>query len=305
MIARKDIEAELDCAQQISGQLEAARQARGLSKKEVAYQLMLSADQVNCLENRSLKSFYSSQYYVLAAKKYAAFLGVTIAQPQVPEVAPLVIPVVSSEKSSPLKSSILVGRRSLLWAFAALVIILVGLVFVVREGAHDRDTLPVTSALPVAPVETVVAPVVPAAPVVPVDTAAAPVVPASPAAPMGTASLAKSSQTDNVPHPATPSTAPPSESAKTGTVVLQLNFTAATWVSTYRRDGAHEQKVYGPEDTLKLDLEPLTELIIGNAPATRLSIGKNKISLKRFTSPDSNVARVVGQNLRDLGQTRP
>ncbi|NDU93058.1 MAG: helix-turn-helix domain-containing protein, partial [Ferrovum sp.] len=62
MIARTDIEAELDCAQQISGQLEAARQARGLSQKEVAYQLMLSADQVNCLESRSLKSFYSPRY---------------------------------------------------------------------------------------------------------------------------------------------------------------------------------------------------------------------------------------------------
>jgi len=287
MIARKDIEAELDCAQQISGQLEAARQARGLNQKEVAYQLMLSADQVNCLENRSLKSFYSPQYYVLAAKKYAAFLGVTIAQPQVPEVAS---PAAPSEQPPPLRGNVLMGRRALLWAFAALAIILVGLAFVVREGAHERDTPPATPASPAVPVETVAPPAMPASPAVPVET----VVPS-----------ATPPQSDNVPPPVTPSVAPRSEPAKTGSVVLQLNFTAATWLSIYRRDGGHEQRVYGPGETLKLDLEPLTELIIGNAPATRLSVGKNEISLKRFTSPDSNVARIVGQNLRDLGQTHP
>jgi len=303
MIARKDIEAELECAQQISGQLEAARQARGLNQKEVAYQLMLSADQVNCLENRSLKSFYSPQYYVLAAKKYAAFLGVTIAQPQVPEVAS---PVASPEQVLPPKGNVPMRRWPLLWAFAALAIILVGLVFVFREGDHERDTPPVTPALPAAPAEMIAPPAMPASPAIPVETVASPATPASPAVQVEKpVPSATPPQSDNVQPPVTPSVAPRPEPAKTGSVVLQLNFTAATWLSIHRRDGGHEQKVYEPGETLKLDLEPLTELIIGNAPATRLNVGKNEISLKRFTSPDSNVARIVGQSLRDLGQTHP
>ena len=257
MIARTDIGAELECAQRISGQLGAARQARGLSQKEAAYQLALSADQINCLENQSLKSFYSPEYYVVAAKKYAAFLGVTVEQPRASAVALPTTPVASSEQARPRKGKIL-KWRPLLWASAILVTILVGLAYVVRESGHERNARPAT--LP---------------------------------------------QTRNVLPPTIPSVAPHPEPAKAGVVALQLNFTAASWVSIYRRDGGHEQKVYGPQETLKLDLEPLTELIIGNAPATRLSIGKNEISLKRFTNPDSNVAHIAGQSLKDMSTMQP
>jgi cytoskeletal protein RodZ len=271
MIARTDVETELDCAQQISGQLEEARQARGLSQKEVAYQLMLSADQINCLETRSLKSFYNPQYYVLAAKKYAAFLGVKMAQPQAPAVVPTATPVASPDQPLPAKANVLVGRP-FLWALAALMIIVFGVAYVARDGSRERD-----------------APSGPASLAVPVETVA-------PSAPPS-------------PPPATPPLAPPvaphAAVEKSGRAELQLRFSAATWVSLYRRDGSHEQKVFGPEETLQLDAESLTELIIGNAPATRLHVGKNEISLQRFTNPESKVARLVGQNLRDLAGARP
>ncbi len=283
MFARTDIEAELICAQQISGQLKEARQARGLSQKEAAYQLMLSADQINCLESQSLKSFYGPQYYLLAARKYAAFLGVKISRPQPPEVISPAPPF--PEQAQLLKGHFLVGRP-LLWAFAALAIVLVGLAFVVREGGHERDAPLVVSPSPAVPAEAVT-------PAVPPQNFN--VKPAPGAAP----------QTVNSRPPATPPVAPLTSPAKSGTVELQLNFSAATWVSVYRRDGSHEQKVYGPEETLKLDAAPLTELIIGNAPATRLSVGKSEISLMRFTNQDSNVARIVGQGLRDLGTAHP
>ncbi|NDU93120.1 MAG: DUF4115 domain-containing protein [Ferrovum sp.] len=188
--------------------------------------------------------------------------------------------MVSPEPPPSRKGKVLVGRP-LLWAFAVLVIILVGLVFVVRESSHDRVVSPAT------PAPSPVAPVLPA---IPVESVASPATP---------------SQTDNALPPIVKPVASSSGPAKTGALELQLNFTAATWVSVYRRDGGHEQKVYGPEETLKLDVGPLAELIIGNAPAARLSVGNNEVNLKRFTNPDSNVARIMGQNLRDLGTAHP
>jgi cytoskeletal protein RodZ len=289
MIARMDIESELDCAQQISGQLEEARQARGLSRKEVAYQLMLSADQINCLETRSLKSFYNPQYYVLAARKYAAFLGVKMAQPQVSEIAPTAVPVVSTGHPPPaVKSKALVGR-ALFWALAVLTIISISVVYVARDGFHERDASP-GSILPAVPVQDVA----------PLPSPASAPSLSSPSPPKPAPSKADSPQLPAA-HPVVPHAASEGE----GKAELQLNFSAATWVSIYRRDGGHEQKVYGPDETLKLEAETLAELIIGNAPATRLSVGNSEINLQRFTNPESKVARITGQNLRDLGTKRP
>ncbi len=291
MIARTDIETELDCAQQISRQLEEARQARGLSRKEVAYQLMLSADQINCLETRSLKSFYNPQYYVLAARKYAAFLGVKMAQPRMLEVAPAATPVAATgQPPSTVKGNFLVGRP-LFWALAILAVISFGLAYMARYGSHDREAPPAPPSLAV-PVEAVAPPV--ATTPAPTPTQTPPPQPKPVPKPIP-------AKTDSVqPRVANP-VAPHAASERSAKAELQLNFSAATWVSIYRRDGGHEQRVYGPEETLKLDAESLTELIIGNAPATRLSVGKIEIGLQRFTNPESKVARIAGQNLRDLG----
>ena len=276
MIARTDIETDLDCAQQISAQLLDARQARGLSQKEVAYQLMLSADQINCLETRSLKSFYNPQYYVLAAKKYAAFLGVALAQPPAPAVAPAPNRETQPEPQRPEQPRLRLGRP-LLWSLAALLCVIFGVAYVARDGFHEHDVIPGPTPLAL-PVE--------------------PVVPPSSAPPPAAALPV------TVPRVAAP-VAAPALAEKPGQAEIQLRFSAPTWVSFYRRDGGHEQKVFGPDETLKLDAGSLTELIIGNAPATRATVGNNEISLQRFTNPDNKVARLVGQNLRELTARRP
>ena len=272
MMARPDIETELDCAQQISAQLRDARQARGLSQKEVAYQLMLSADQINCLETRSLKSFYNPQYYVLAAKKYAAFLGVAMAQPPAPALAPAPNHEDQPEPGKPERPRLRLGRP-LLWTLVALLCVIFGVGYLARDGFREHDATPGPAPLAL-PVE----------PVVPPSSAPAPAA--------------------SLPVKAAPK-APPVPAEKPGQAELQLRFSAPTWVSVYRRDGGHEQKVFGPDETLKLDAGSLTELIIGNAPATRATVGNNDISLQRFTNPDNKVAHLVGQNLRDLTARRP
>ncbi len=318
MIARTEIETELASAQQISDQLAAARKARGLSQKEVAYTLLLSADQVNCLENRSLKSFYGPQYYVQAAKKYADYLGVTMARLPVPDAPPAAppaqgitpvpthsgAPVLPSQSenalSPPVQGRPFSSYRRPLFILASLAAIAASLTFVLLE--ENRNDHPSG---------------VPAPSTVQEERAVAPALVPQPASAEKPVAVEKPVAIEK---PA-PAGRPPSASnqgptregapvdakvdARATAGELQLSFTAQTWVSFYQRDGGHQQKVYQPGETLKLKLEPLTELIIGNAPATRLTVGQTEISLKRFTSTDSNVARIVGQNLRDLGATHP
>ena len=293
MAALPEIEIDLAPAQQISGQLGEARKALGLSQKEVAYKLLLSPDQINCLECCSLKSFYGPQYYVQAARKYADFLGVEMAPPKLltdPTPAGIVSspdqpfsaksPTIDQRYSGLAAGTLSRGKTSrgyrlLLFVAALIVVMFAGLAVIVKGRSHDRNNLLALPDFSTAPVEK--------------------------AAPTHAASE-QAGSTVSTHSPAVTPVTPRNDFEKVAASELQLSFSAPTWVKFTRRDGSYVQKIYGLDGALKLDVETLTELIIGNAPATRLRIGKSEINLGRYTKPDSKVAYIGDQNLRDLGR---
>ena len=81
---------------------------------------------------------------------------------------------------------------------------------------------------------------------------------------------------------------------------IVLTFTSPCWVQVTRANGSTTEKIYSPQDSLNIDTDQITSLVIGNARSAHLAIGSNAIDMAQFMKGTSDVARISGSVLQSL-----
>ena len=290
----------LPVEQMVGQSLFAARTERGLALEDVANALLLSTRQIEELECGKSQLFYNTNIYHRCLDKYAALLALDIVPSSllaeqtytIPEEKFAVTTVVPSE--SPLKIncsakpraplvSILLKQKWVLFG-AALSVVAVGIFDMVMYKTQPES--PSASLTKLA-----------------VMTAS------EEAAPVTISSDINADKPGLVPLPENTkiSMEPPAISPETNTTknqTIRMQFNDNCWVQTVDQLGHQIEKTYKSGDVLEIDPSKLQALIIGDYHAIALATQNsgNEIKLKPFVNPGSDVARIIGQDVRNLGK---
>lgn len=297
--APKRPEINLDKAKALGLRFCAERNARNLSHQDIADELLLSKLQAIGLENADLKSFYSAKMFAQAADKFAKYLGFEDkpseglfasrdeSAPTALVVEPIAEDLAAEEViAEPVIADALVATtakksRSFRTAFVTLLTagVVVALYLAIR-------TTPTTAAPQPEPSTKAVEPAAPT----PTAETASPQPPAEKAEPLKTEPV-KSVAIEK------PST---TESVTAGHI--QIKFNESSWVQSVDKNGSKQEKVYRSGDALDLEPAKLQALVIGNASAVAVNGSKGAVSLKPYIAPGSQVARIIGSDIRKLGE---
>lgn len=284
------------CAERLGQQLNTERLARGLSIDDISDALLCSKGQVTGLESAELTSFYSSRLYAQLARKYCNFLAIDFPDSELLNDTLLVgevahnTPIVEAPKSVlpkfpsapkllrlPKLSKQLVP--SLRLVFGALLAAAIAVAVFLKLTAPEEQ---------------------PAAP----NVAKAPgseEAKAQPEESAPTPSVQEPAKPDAVATPPAPTTdkpsAPITEGAKQG---VSLVLTGPSWINVSYSDGRQTQQNYKKGEQLNIDTKGAQAIVIGNANAVEMSVNGQPASLQAYRKPDSNVARIIGSQLRAL-----
>lgn len=256
----------IEQAKNIGRLLQESREKLQLPIHEAADKLLLSKQQILGLEVGEIKSFYGAKLYAQAADKYAAHLSLSIVPSE------LLFEVTQSETLDTINPAD------------------------VPSSSISTDVKPPAGKAKIKPSSNIVAVrlglvcllvgIITLQIATSVDT------------PINTEPLA--APPNNLPLTAVPAPeATTNSNIAPGTV--QLHFSGTSWVQVVYANGTKHEKMYHQND--KLDLEPakLQALIIGNASAVTLSNTEGEISLKAYVGSGSKVARIIGTEIRKLG----
>ncbi len=276
---------------EIGRQLQAARAAKCLSVEAVSRKVLLSPSQILALESGRLPTFYAPSFYAQSVQTYADFLGISLS------TAPGQATWESSGSSALNEDSSQSGRLAALVASGsgmvrlsasgysgpnrprtliviAMFILLTGIALVIfRQGSEEAANSDASAAQSTQVVQPTISTPAPVATTVQ-NTLTQP--------PTGTAA-------ESMPTP------PPGSRDQ-----IVLTFTASCWVQITQANGSTAEKVYSPQETLKLDVNEVTSLVIGNARSARMTIGTGNVDLTQFMKGTSDVARIAGSSLQKL-----
>ena len=249
-------------------QFKAARANLNLSTSDVADKLLLSKQQIEGLESANLKSFYGDRLFAQAAKKYAAFLGLD----QTPSnlliaitAANTIEPAGIKETEQPASVELLIEKPASHRHLTKLLvaIVAIGLISIVGKSLFESNHS--TQAPQVQPAQRTPPPQI--------------------ITPKVEATIHQE-QVESIPQ---------------GQLSIQFNDTS--WVQTVNQSGHKQDKTYRKGDSLVIQPAKLQALIIGNATATEIKSANGTINLKPYMSSGSHVARLIGSQVRQLGQT--
>lgn len=270
----------------------AERHARTLSHQEVADALLFSKLQVVGLETGDPKSFYSAKMFGQAADKYAKFLAfddkpsesLYRSNQENDQLAPPIAPSMNTmapECADPAPESVEAATprlpRKFGLRFAFLMLCAIGgatLIYSTLPGettpAPPQTPLPIKDDTP------------PPAPTVQVETP----------------------PEKNEPNKGEPATVTVEEkTTSTDSIApghIQLRFSESSWVQSVDLSGHKQEKFYRKGETLDLEPARLQALIIGNASAVTMLGSQAPISLKPYVASGSQVARIIGPQIRKL-----
>ena len=301
--------------------LRKAREHSGESIPEMADKLLFSKDQIAGLENYTLNKFYGERHFVQALIKYAEFLHQPVERDQLTLHGGLTVGAIDTDnvKSQPATPRSVTSEvqetsdasfadlsaltRSKLHADAAglpldlppsspyqaksnnaflygmATVGIIGIVLLMQWGMLSTSATdqPVTAAVTAAPVTW---------------TASTATAMASAAEPSVAAGADKPQQERASGKPLPPSIESPS--LNNAHVVVETNGTC--WIQFNHADGKSSQKVYPPNSKLQFARGELSGIIIGNLNAATLLVNNQNITLAQYQKPDSNVARILGQD---------
>lgn len=243
-----------------------ARESLNLSRQDVADKLLLSKAQIEGLEVGKQNCFYGAQFYAQCADKYAAFLGLS-EQP-----SKQLLEDENDSKPSEATAMPVNERKYHPWP---LLVISAGTMGLLAVGVSLWTQ---SGTGPNAPPHLVAA------------------VPAT-ATPISEPELKPEQKQET-----TAPTLPPSESEKNNLASnsIRLSFSASSWVQVVETNGSRQEKTYHTGDTLTLEPGKLQGIIIGNAKAVTVSSSDGNITLNRYIASGSQVARIIGQDVRKL-----
>lgn len=303
--AKVRLEINPDKAKALGLRFCAERNARQLSPQDIADALLLSKLQVNGLETANHQSFYSAKMFGQAADKYAQYLGfeekpsLTLfgSDPE-PERALTEVEIVTEmatptpKTSAPKTAEVnMEGTpRSSRFRVALVVLCVLGIVTLVYKATL---TEPVAAAPQPEPVARTTEPNPSIAPPTPVtETASATPAPTVP--------------TQNAPEKTEPVKTTPAEKPVASDNIapghILIKFNESSWVQSVDKNGSKQEKVYRPGDTLDLEPAKLQALVIGNAGAVIVNSSNAPISLKPYMASGSQVARIIGPDIRKLSE---
>ena len=303
-------EINLDNAKALGLRFCTERNARRESQQDIADALLLSKLQIIGLETGDKKSFYSAKMFGQAADKYAAYLSFEdkpsatlfstnndnpdnsvahIIEPVTTEEAPIEVEEAFIANVEALSSDALPRKsRSFKTALLAIVagsVIIIGYLAVPTEPtAAAPQPEPVLKAAEASPPHNAI--------LIPAQTAAATPTPTAQAQaeqkePVKTEAVTKQTQTET-------------SSVATGHILIK--FSGSSWVQTVEKNGGKQEKIYKAGDTLDLEPAKLQALVIGNASSVTVSDSKADVSLKPYVASGSQVARIIGPDIRKLGE---
>ena len=298
--------------------LREARERSGESIPEMADKLLFSKDQIVGLENNTLNKFYGERHFVQALIKYAEFLNLPVERDQLTLHGDLTVGAIETDnvKTQPAPTiSVTSEVQETSDAFADLSAL-------TRSKLHaDAAGLPLdlptssphqaksNNAFVFGMATTGIIGIVllmqwgmlsTSATDQPVNTAAtaAPVTSTASTATASNAEPSASVPEDKPVHERAPEktllTAAESPSISDAHVVVETNGTC--WIQFNLANGKSSQKVYPPNSKLEFARGELSGIIIGNLNAATLLVNNQNITLAQYQKPDSNVARILGQD---------
>ena len=255
-------EIDLDKAAALGILLRTKRKSLELSAQDIADKLLLSLQQVKGLESGELKYFYGAKLYAQAAEKYVRFLKLNEQPTQTLFVNFENDNDAAGEYASPSAQAEHFSNASNKNAYRSTLIGITLVALIVAGLVFFLNApAPETSTKHQAPA-------------IPQARTEPPVQSAS-ELPVKESSLPK------------------------GTI--ELKFSGASWVQTVDTAGKKQENTYLNGETLALKPATLQALIIGNASAVTAQRGDKTIHLNDYVTPGSKVARLIGPQIRKLG----
>jgi cytoskeletal protein RodZ len=286
-LAQKRPEININYAQALGENFRAHRENLKLSLQEVADKLLLSKNQILGLETGDPEKFYGNKLFAQAADKYAAFINLD-SKPSielleiVSETEPPIIcnELLNSEpepKNGPtshqkLRTSKHFSIKQLI-SFGALFIAGIGILstqFLTNKSQNEQE-------------------------VASNKDSGAPVSADPPPTPIETTSTAEKMATETSPAPAQKDN---EADVKTG--FIRIEFNGNSWVQIVQTNGTKQEKMYHRGDVLDLEPGKLQALIIGNVSVVETHNREAAINLKPYVASDSQVARIIGPDIRKL-----
>ena len=287
-LAQKRPEININYAQALGEKFRAHRECLKLSLQEVADKLLLSKNQILGLETGDPEKFYGNKLFAQAADKYAALINLD-SKPSI-ELLEIVSEteagVICNELSSAepelkngptsnqqLKTSKRFSIKQLI-GFGALLIAGVGIILTQflpgNSSNHEQERAPNTdkgtpSALPPPPTQ------------IETPSTAEKIAPETSPVP-----VQKNNEAD----------------VKTGFV--RIEFNGNSWIQIVQANGTKKEKMYHRGDVLDLEPAKLQALIIGNVSVVEVQNREAAINLKPYVASDSQVARIIGPDIRKL-----
>lgn len=303
-------------SRKLGAMFRSVREAQGLSAQDAADRLLLSKQQILGLEDAELKYFYGAKLYAQAADKYASLLALDVRPSELffNEAGMASLPTANANKSSdeadiaaqiqhvatedsspptPIKINKLpeYPRHSRVFKGTVAIIIVVAILILGKTlvAQHEAASPEVTIARQEPPTP-----------------ASAPE--AAVAAPATNATLAANTT------PATMQPTPEPEKAVSPTLAapvaektddlppgsIRLAFSGASWVQAVDTSGHKQENTYKAGESLTLEPARLQALVIGNAKVVTVSSTLGAISLSPYVGSGSDVARVIGPQIRQL-----
>lgn len=274
----------LDVARNLGSLLRSGRESVNLTPQEVADKLLFSKAQVLGLETGETHFFYGNRLFAQCADKYAAFLGLT-EHPSATLLATDDVAVVcdqtgatniKAELTTPMVQDVAIAapvdteasvistpsKRNIRCLILAFAVAALG-IFVVASILWNTADPKFTE----------------------------PVVSAPPATAVPS------------PEPPLPQPQPTTEKKEQiPSVSIKLSFSGSSWVQVVETNRTRKDKTYKAGDTLTLEPKKLQALVIGNSKVVMVSSDQGNVSIKGFIAPGSQVARIIGDNVRTLGQ---
>lgn len=286
--------------QAIGQTLKSAREKRGDNVAEAAFKIALSPSQLRAIEAGDLRPFYSPNYFLQAAQRYADLLGVQLpAPPEIPEpetkspditaaepppalTTPMATsevarspqaaqepanlrPAADPESDAPLSQPTGGGLRWGWIAFGAAVLITLGILKIGLEPPPKPEPKVIAATTPAAPSAEEVKPA--AAEIKP------PAVETKPAA------------AEVKPTPAQPNTRPPQSatSQQDGQLIMQ----ASTWVQIVKNNGEKTNLKAEPGQKVEFLSSETAAVVFGQPEKASLTIQGKSVNLAPFITQDS------------------
>jgi cytoskeletal protein RodZ len=286
-----------DYPREVGVLLKSARTAQALDCSEIALKIALSPSQLRFLEEGETESFYNRLFYLQAARRYAAFLGITLPEPETSEpVASLPepsaeppAPTREEHHHTPLKQS---GKTPWLITAAALGVMGIGIFSMLQPDRSANTTIVSAGASTSVAAPTAVPDPAPAPATEPASPAAAPV--PAPSATPTTPPAAVSAPAPVVAVPTPVASAPPAADSDS-----KLVNSVGTWVQIVGKDGSKTNLRIQAGEPVQFTAQETAAIAFGRPGTASLTIRGSAVSIERFLVQEASPARAL-VILRDL-----